>query len=91
MLRLWRDRPRLEIAYEFEEYAVRIDGVNDPTRVCMSTRATRRHLREERHTLRLEYFHGPLNVGHGECEPVNTLMVDWRRVCGIGIEGLDPL
>ena len=66
MLRLWRDRPRLETAHEFEEYAVRVDGVNDPTCVCISTRATRRHLREEWHTLRLEYAHGPLNIRHGE-------------------------
>ena len=66
MLRLWRDRPRLEIAYEFEEYAIGVDGMNDPTRVCISTRATRCHLREERHTLRLKYFHGPLHIGHGE-------------------------
>ena len=44
MLRLWRDRPRLEIAHEFEEYAVRVDGMNDPTCVCISTRATRCHL-----------------------------------------------
>ena len=66
MLRLRRDRPRLEIAHEFEEYAVRVDGMNDPTCVCISTRATRCHLREEWHTLRLEYSHGSLNVGHGE-------------------------
>ena len=66
MLRLWRDRPWREITHEFEEYAVRVDGVNDPTCVCISTRATRCHLREERHTLRLKYFHGPLNIGHGE-------------------------
>ena len=37
MLRLWRDRPRLEIAHEFEKYAVGVDGVNDPARVCIST------------------------------------------------------
>ena len=66
MLRLWRDRSRLEIAHEFEKYAVRIDGMNDPTCVCISTRTTRCHLREKRHTLRLKYFHGPLNIGHGE-------------------------
>ena len=66
MLWLRRDRPWFEIAYEFKEYAVRIDGMNDPTGVRISTRATRCHLREERHTLRLKYFHGPLNIGHGE-------------------------
>ena len=66
MLRLWRDRPRLEIAYEFEEYAVRVDGMNDSSCVSISARATRCHLREERHTLRLKYFHGPLNIRHGE-------------------------
>lgn len=66
MLRLRCDRPRREIAHEFEEYAVRVDGVYDATRVCVSARATRRHLREERHTLRLEYSHGPLNIRYGE-------------------------
>ncbi len=66
MLRLWRDRPRLEIAYEFEEYAVGVDGMNDSSCVCISTRATRCHLREKWHTLRLEYSHGSLNIGHGE-------------------------
>ncbi len=65
--------------------------MNNATRVRISTRATGCNFRQKWHILSLENRDRSLYIGHCQCEAVNALMIDRRRIRGFRVERLQPL
>ena len=91
MFRLRWDRPGLKIAYQFQKNAIGVDRMHNAARIGIGARATWRYLRQKWHALLLQNARCPFHIGNGECEPIDTFVVNRWWVSRLGIKWRNPL